>query len=75
MAVEGNSSYKTCRTSRINHILFERKNDYVKFLRDEKFILKRIYLALLEVILSKLNEFNLYLQGIGGDIFSVHDRI
>lgn len=53
-------------------MLFGRKNDYVKFLRDVKFILKLTYLA---DIFSKLNELNLYLQGIGGDIFSVHDKI
>ncbi|CAI6344305.1 unnamed protein product [Macrosiphum euphorbiae] len=50
----------------------DEKNDYVKFLRDVKFILKLTYLA---DIFSKLNELNLYLQGIGGDIFSVHDKI
>jgi len=50
----------------------DEKNDYVKFLRDEKFILKFTFLA---DIFSKLNELNLYLQRIGGDIFSVHDKI
>lgn len=38
----------------------DEKNDYVKFLRDEKFILKLTYLA---GIFSKLNKLNLYLQG------------
>jgi len=42
------------------------KNDYVKFLRHKKFFLKLMYLA---DVFSKLNEFNLYLQGINGDIY------
>jgi len=50
----------------------DKKKGYVKFLCDEKFILKLTKLA---VIFFKLNEVNLYLQGIGGDIFSVHDKI
>lgn len=41
-----------------------KKNNYVKFLRDKKFVLKLTYFA---DIFSKLNELNLYLQGIDGD--------
>ncbi|KRZ91122.1 Zinc finger BED domain-containing protein 5 [Trichinella sp. T8] len=41
--------------------------------RDEKFVLKLTYLV---EICSKLNDLNLYLQGMdAGDIFSVHDNI
>ncbi|XP_063302509.1 zinc finger BED domain-containing protein 5-like [Pelobates fuscus] len=49
------------------------QNDYAKSLYDEKFVLKLTYLA---DIFSKLNELNLYLQGMdGSDIFAVHDKI
>ncbi|KRY51283.1 Uncharacterized protein T03_4448 [Trichinella britovi] len=42
-------------------------------LRDEKFVLKLTYLV---DICSKLNDLNLYLQGMdAADIFSVHDKI
>jgi hypothetical protein len=49
------------------------KNELEKSLRDPKFVLKLTYLA---DIFTKLNELNLYLQGMGGtDIFVVHDKI
>ena len=51
----------------------EGKNEYIKRLRDEEFLLKLTYLA---DIFSKLNELNLYLQGSNAsDIFAVHDKI
>ncbi|KRX25667.1 Zinc finger BED domain-containing protein 5, partial [Trichinella nelsoni] len=54
-------------------IFLKGQSDYSKVLRDEKFVLKLTYLA---DIFSKLNELNLYLQGMdAADIFSVHDKI
>ncbi|KRY24386.1 Zinc finger MYM-type protein 6, partial [Trichinella spiralis] len=49
-------------------IFLKGQSDYSKVLRDEKFVLKLTYLA---DIFSKLNELNLYLQGMdAADIFS-----
>lgn len=49
------------------------QNDYANSLYDEKFVLKLTYLA---DIFSKLNDLNLYLQGMdGSDIFAVHDKL
>ncbi|KRZ00159.1 Zinc finger BED domain-containing protein 5 [Trichinella zimbabwensis] len=54
-------------------IFLKGQSDYSKVLRDEKFVIKLTYLA---DIFSKLNELNLYLQGMdAADIFSVHDKI
>lgn len=54
-------------------IFIDDQNELVKSLRDLNFVLKLTYLA---DIFIKLNELNLYLQGMGDtNIFAVHDKI
>lgn len=50
----------------------EEKTELAACLLDDQFIMKLTYLS---DIFLKLNELNLYLQGSGVDIFSVHDKI
>ena len=54
-------------------IFLEGECDFAKYLSDEEYILTFTYLA---DIFSRLNELNVYLQGIkGNSIFAVHDKI